>query len=1451
MYLQFFGLREAPFNNTLDSKFFFASPQHEEALASLRYSVSQRKGMVVVTGPIGSGKSLLGLALFRSLGVSAITARLNISRVDPLNLIDGVCREFEIPIDPQFTLKVKLDSIEDFLLKSHAGGRVPILLIDDAHLLMQDNLEQLRLIENLEVSQAKLLQIILLGQPSLQTLTQKPASLGLTQRIFRTIHLPPLTADLTGAYILHRLKLVGAPEVEIFSSDAVALIHQYTGGIPRLINHLCDSLMLSAFSDGSQTVDGDRTNRIIDELTTSGTVTGDNESSTSPAEDTLAENRLAVRIDLNALDTASAGADLRIVELQRLFGKIESQEFKLREHETLLDQRLRELNLRSHNLRLEEEQRFADFSSRLEQKSQEHEKYLQQILGGLESRLDDRQTGTDTRMHDLNRLTVGLTEQEQQIQRREKSLATQTDVLQNLTSQLGEREKSAIEKLAKLAQQVHESEQLLSQLGDTDRTLTHHAAQIEKNLATQHEELNHERTQFQQSLGVKHEEMKELIVQFESRENGWAKRLAALDERLRQFTDAQEHLRELESQVTTTSARVESSLATRHSELLATFKQRESELLALLEKTRSELAQQQSQGMLTQEDAARSLERLSSARDQALEQIHQSRRQLDEQLQTRQRELENTTRQMNVQNEQAQQALNQLVNRADTLLQQPQSLLADVQRQTEQVDWMVQMVKSADESLKKTLETSAQHTQTIIRENQTASQTLKGFCEQADRTRVELTEQNDRAATQTEYWKHQLDGAESRLHTLNTRLADQERAHLNVVENVERQNTELVTQCQQQHETLMAQHKDSLAQAEQTLTNSLEQFETRTRALLEHLNRELETKEHQAQGFLTVTRETFNELLQEHRQQCGALRTQWNTQVAELREATQRIFTDAAQTQVESLRAAQEQSDAHLERTRTQFAQTEQTLAGSLEQFETRTHALLEHLGRELETKEHQSKGFLTVTRKTFNELLGEHKQQCDALRTQWSTQVAELRETTQRIFTEATRTQAEAIQTAQEQSDAHLERTQTQLAQIEESQESILHKSVEERDALFTQIQNRLDEIEQAQGRLLDQGRTELDAMEKRIKTQLEETSQSLRDLDQQAVQDQQQRADQIQQTIAEFEQKQDALLQQGSETHDRWTTSLQNQSDSIRRLQQETIQLVADLTDQFRSHTSEILDAKEHKVSQMASQLSDRLTRLHEQMAQAESTHQQLQESGIRKLDDHFVQLRSNLDQHTTGHIAQIKTEFETTMEQQRALLLAVSKQVDARMERLRDELLSTETAMEDQRRQIITDTESHAARFKTRLADMIRFHETSLLQLVAESSNRLEQLEQQIDAAQKLSDKLLEQVDDMQESALHPVRVIDELRTLAHDSDTTTRQCQEQLNEMKEMIQQASKARMSIEAFVKAVNLVAAGKRGNDSTENTSSSPESAAAPSIPETQSTLTGKFKTLAKSIHRN
>ncbi len=254
-YSEFFRLREPPFSIAPNPRYLFLSERHREALAHLLYGVVNGNGFVALTGEVGTGKTTLCHCLLEQLPENVDLALILNPRVDARELLASLCDELRIsyPKDTS-SLKVFSDTLNTHLLATHARGRNTILLIDEAQNLSFDVLEQVRLLTNLETSETKLLQIILVGQPELNALLGQTNLRQLNQRITARYHIEPLSLTECRTYIEHRLSVSGAQE-PIFSHSAIRKIYHFSGGIPRLINIICDRALLGAYSTGIHKVD--------------------------------------------------------------------------------------------------------------------------------------------------------------------------------------------------------------------------------------------------------------------------------------------------------------------------------------------------------------------------------------------------------------------------------------------------------------------------------------------------------------------------------------------------------------------------------------------------------------------------------------------------------------------------------------------------------------------------------------------------------------------------------------------------------------------------------------------------------------------------------------------------------------------------------------------------------------------------------------------------------------------------------------------------------------------------------------------------------------------------------------------------------------------------------------------------------------------------------------------
>src|ERR1700729_3160890 len=248
MYKAFFGFTENPFNMSPGPSFLFRSVQHEEALANLIYGVQSRKGFVVLTGEVGTGKTTMLECLRDFLGSQQMTyASLFNSRLTVQQFFEMVAYDFGLRCTRTSKTEV-LFALNEMILERANLGRTTVLIVDEAHNLDWDVLEEIRLLGNLENRNGKLLQIILAGQPELDRKLDAPNLRQLKQRIVLRCNLQPFTLRDAVEYMESRLEIAGLPEQAIFSEEMMAEIHLRSQGIPRVINAICDNLLLTAFA---------------------------------------------------------------------------------------------------------------------------------------------------------------------------------------------------------------------------------------------------------------------------------------------------------------------------------------------------------------------------------------------------------------------------------------------------------------------------------------------------------------------------------------------------------------------------------------------------------------------------------------------------------------------------------------------------------------------------------------------------------------------------------------------------------------------------------------------------------------------------------------------------------------------------------------------------------------------------------------------------------------------------------------------------------------------------------------------------------------------------------------------------------------------------------------------------------------------------------------------------
>jgi general secretion pathway protein A len=261
MYEKFYEFTEKPFNTTPDSKFFFPSAKHTEALNSLIYAINERKGFVVITGEIGAGKTTVCRTLLNKLELNTKVATITNTHLTCRELVAEILEEFEVDYKPGTKQKL-LSQLNQYLITQLRNDVNIVLIIDEAQNLTPTVLEEVRMLSNLETEKDKLIQIILLGQPQLKAKLENPKLEQFKQRIMVYFHLTSLNQEETEKYIQYRLSLVNPNSQELFTSGAIEAIYKHSRGIPRLINILADSALLSGYVYGTKQI----TEQIISEV---------------------------------------------------------------------------------------------------------------------------------------------------------------------------------------------------------------------------------------------------------------------------------------------------------------------------------------------------------------------------------------------------------------------------------------------------------------------------------------------------------------------------------------------------------------------------------------------------------------------------------------------------------------------------------------------------------------------------------------------------------------------------------------------------------------------------------------------------------------------------------------------------------------------------------------------------------------------------------------------------------------------------------------------------------------------------------------------------------------------------------------------------------------------------------------------------------------------------------
>lgn len=271
MYTHFFGLKEKPFTITPDPRYLYMSELHREALAHLLYGIDSDGCLILLTGDVGTGKTTVCRCFLEQLSDKTDAALIINPKLSAIELLETICDELNISYDKnEKSTKSIIDKLNKHLLASHSEGRTTIVIIDEAQNLDLDVLEQLRLLTNLETDKHKLLKIVLLGQPELLELINKEEVSQINQRITSRYHLKPLLHQMDlNNYISHRLNIAGS-RFDLFSQQALAYLFKMSGGVPRLVNIICDRSLLGAYVEGKDHVDKATMIQAASEVLTSG-----------------------------------------------------------------------------------------------------------------------------------------------------------------------------------------------------------------------------------------------------------------------------------------------------------------------------------------------------------------------------------------------------------------------------------------------------------------------------------------------------------------------------------------------------------------------------------------------------------------------------------------------------------------------------------------------------------------------------------------------------------------------------------------------------------------------------------------------------------------------------------------------------------------------------------------------------------------------------------------------------------------------------------------------------------------------------------------------------------------------------------------------------------------------------------------------------------------------------
>ena len=307
MYTEFFGLSAKPFDLLPNPKFLYLSKGHRKALSYLQYGVQEHAGFTLLTGEVGSGKTTLLRDIINKIGSDVTLSMIFNTRVDGRQLIAMINADFGLETEGKDKVRL-ITELNDFLLGECSSNRQPIIIIDEAQNLTTEGLEEIRLLSNLEADNFKMVQIILVGQPELKQIIAQPSLRQLRQRISISCHLNPLNREESEEYVYHRLATVGSRDCVTFLDGVFDQIYRFSGGVPRLINLICDFLLLSAFVEETREIDLALVDDAVNELSF--------EESRLQSTDLVSEKTVPTRVQ------SSSTLDDRLAKIEENYAKL-------------------------------------------------------------------------------------------------------------------------------------------------------------------------------------------------------------------------------------------------------------------------------------------------------------------------------------------------------------------------------------------------------------------------------------------------------------------------------------------------------------------------------------------------------------------------------------------------------------------------------------------------------------------------------------------------------------------------------------------------------------------------------------------------------------------------------------------------------------------------------------------------------------------------------------------------------------------------------------------------------------------------------------------------------------------------------------------------------------------------------------------------------------------------